>query len=62
VENYICHYTMPLPVGPGLAIRVLCAEQPYMERDFTETSALLKILTDFSNAVKIVCFPDDDLT
>ncbi|KAK2157925.1 hypothetical protein LSH36_181g02015 [Paralvinella palmiformis] len=42
----------PFP-GPGLAIRVLCAEQPYMERDFTETSALLKILTDFSNAVKI---------
>lgn len=26
----------PFP-GPGLAIRILCAEEPYMEKDFAET-------------------------
>lgn len=26
----------PFP-GPGLAIRVLCAEEPYIEKDFSET-------------------------
>lgn len=26
----------PFP-GPGLAIRILCAEEPYIEKDFSET-------------------------
>lgn len=26
----------PFP-GPGLAIRIICAEEPYMEKDFSET-------------------------
>jgi len=30
----------PFP-GPGLAIRVLCAEEPYMEKDYSETQACL---------------------
>ena len=40
--------------GPGLAIRVICAEEPYMERDFAETGIILRIIADFSNAVKKV--------
>uniref|UniRef100_K1R7T0 GMP synthase (glutamine-hydrolyzing) n=1 Tax=Magallana gigas TaxID=29159 RepID=K1R7T0_MAGGI len=41
----------PFP-GPGLAIRVICAEEAYMCKDFAETSILLKFLMDFSNSVK----------
>ncbi|XP_048775368.1 GMP synthase [glutamine-hydrolyzing]-like [Ostrea edulis] len=41
----------PFP-GPGLSIRVICAEEPYMCKDFAETSVLLKFLLDFSNSVK----------
>lgn len=26
----------PFP-GPGLAIRILCAEEPYIEKDYSET-------------------------
>ncbi|CAG9863687.1 unnamed protein product [Phyllotreta striolata] len=36
----------PFP-GPGLAIRVLCAEEPYMENDFSETQVLVKIIVEF---------------
>lgn len=36
----------PFP-GPGLAIRVLCADEPYMERDFSETQVLVKIMAEF---------------
>ncbi|XP_076274979.1 GMP synthase burgundy isoform X2 [Rhynchophorus ferrugineus] len=36
----------PFP-GPGLAIRVLCAEEPYMEKNFSETQVLVKILVEF---------------
>jgi len=42
--------------GPGLAIRVICAEEPYMEKDFAETSNMLKTIVDYSNAVKKVVF------
>nr|KAG5698957.1 hypothetical protein BaRGS_024878 [Batillaria attramentaria] len=38
--------------GPGLAIRVICADEPYMCKDFAETSIMLKIITDFVNALK----------
>lgn len=41
----------PFP-GPGIAIRVLCAEEPFMERDFGETSVIVRVIVDFSNAVK----------
>ena len=43
----------PFP-GPGLAIRVLCAEEPYCERDFAETALMLKIITEFAAAVHTV--------
>lgn len=41
----------PFP-GPGLAIRVICADEPYMEKDFAETGIILRIIVDFANAVK----------
>ncbi|KAH9377549.1 hypothetical protein HPB48_013001 [Haemaphysalis longicornis] len=37
----------PFP-GPGLAVRVLCGDEPYMEKDFSETSVLVKIIIDYS--------------
>nr|CAD7396704.1 unnamed protein product [Timema poppensis] len=36
----------PFP-GPGLAIRVLCSEEAYMERDFSETQVLVKIVAEY---------------
>ena len=44
----------PFP-GPGLAIRILCADEPYMERDFTDTVLILKFITDYANALSTVC-------
>ncbi|KAK3911777.1 GMP synthase [glutamine-hydrolyzing] [Frankliniella fusca] len=41
----------PFP-GPGLAIRVLCAEEPYMEQDFSETQVLVKIIVGYNQMVK----------
>ena len=41
-------------VGPGLAIRVICADEPYICKDFAETNNILKIVTDFSASVKKV--------
>jgi len=40
--------------GPGLAVRVICAEEPYLEKDFAETSLILKLIVDYANAVKKV--------
>ncbi|XP_077998045.1 GMP synthase [glutamine-hydrolyzing]-like isoform X2 [Glandiceps talaboti] len=40
----------PFP-GPGLAIRVICADEAYICKDFAETSVLLKLLVDYANAV-----------
>ena len=40
--------------GPGLAIRVICAEEPYMGRDFAETNVILRILVDFARAANKV--------
>lgn len=36
----------PFP-GPGLAIRVLCAEEPYIDRDFSETQVIVKIIVEY---------------
>ncbi|KAG7457022.1 hypothetical protein MATL_G00242110 [Megalops atlanticus] len=41
----------PFP-GPGLAIRVICADQPYICKDFAETNNILKIIADFSASVR----------
>lgn len=38
----------PFP-GPGLAIRILCAEEPFMEADFGETQVLVRLIVDYVN-------------
>jgi GMP synthase PP-ATPase subunit len=43
----------PFP-GPGLAIRVLCAEEAYMERDFSETQVLVKIIAEYDQMLQKV--------
>ncbi|KAH9395030.1 hypothetical protein TYRP_005097 [Tyrophagus putrescentiae] len=37
----------PFP-GPGLAVRIICAEEPYMERDFSETTEVLKVIVNYT--------------
>lgn len=43
-----------IPPGPGLSIRVICAEEAFICKDFAETNNMLKIITDFSASVKKV--------
>lgn len=43
----------PFP-GPGLAVRVICADEPYMEKDFSETSVLVKVILNYANAIQKV--------
>lgn len=37
----------PFP-GPGLAIRILCAEEAYIEKDFSETQVRLDTYFSYS--------------
>ncbi|XP_046672222.1 GMP synthase [glutamine-hydrolyzing] isoform X2 [Homalodisca vitripennis] len=41
----------PFP-GPGLAIRVLCGEEPFMERDFAETQVVVKIIAEYDQMLQ----------
>ena len=41
----------PFP-GPGLAIRVICGDQPFVCKDFGETVVLLRFIVDYVNALK----------
>lgn len=41
----------PFP-GPGLAIRVLCADEPFVEKDFSETQVIVRVIVDYSNKSK----------
>ena len=43
----------PFP-GPGLAIRVICAEEKYACKNFNEESNLLGFIVNYSNAIKKV--------
>lgn len=49
-----CWMVHVCPAGPGLSIRVICAEEPFICKDFAETNNILKIITDFSASVKKV--------
>jgi len=40
----------PFP-GPGLAIRILCATQPHIEKDFAETQVLCRLVVKFHEMV-----------
>ena len=48
----------PFP-GPGLAVRVICAEEPFMEKDFMETACIVKTAVNFSTSVAKVCSHDN---
>ena len=37
----------PFP-GPGLAIRILCANDAYMEKDFAETQVLCRLVVNYA--------------
>ncbi|KAM7439597.1 hypothetical protein ABFA07_011051 [Porites harrisoni] len=41
----------PFP-GPGLAIRILCGDEPYQGNDYAETNIILGQIVDFVTAVK----------
>ncbi|XP_036322057.1 GMP synthase [glutamine-hydrolyzing], partial [Rhagoletis pomonella] len=41
----------PFP-GPGLAIRILCAEEPFIEKDYSETQVIAKVITDFHSKLQ----------
>ncbi|EDV31028.2 uncharacterized protein Dana_GF15152 [Drosophila ananassae] len=41
----------PFP-GPGLAIRVLCAEEAYMEKDYSETQVIARVIVDYKNKLQ----------
>lgn len=41
----------PFP-GPGLAIRVLCADEPYIERDFSETQVIVRVIVDYNQKLQ----------
>lgn len=43
----------PFP-GPGLAMRVLCAEEPYIEKDFSESQVIVKIIVEYSQMLQKV--------
>ncbi|XP_067898320.1 GMP synthase [glutamine-hydrolyzing] isoform X2 [Heterodontus francisci] len=48
-EDLVSRHPFP---GPGLAIRIICADEPYICKDFAETNNILKIVADFSASVK----------
>jgi len=43
----------PFP-GPGLAIRIICQEEPYMEKDFPETQVLCRLVVNYKDMVEKV--------
>ncbi|CAL8147628.1 unnamed protein product [Orchesella dallaii] len=41
----------PFP-GPGLAVRVICATEPYMENDFAETQVLVRLMVEYHSMLQ----------
>jgi len=40
--------------GPGLAVRVLCAREPFMDDTFTSTNTILATLSTFYDSMSMV--------
>ncbi|XP_025419217.1 GMP synthase [glutamine-hydrolyzing] isoform X2 [Sipha flava] len=43
-------YRHPFP-GPGLAIRILCGDEPFIDKDFSETQVVVKIVVEYNDMV-----------
>lgn len=43
----------PFP-GPGLAIRVICAMEPFMDSDFAETQVLVRLIVEYNSMLQKV--------
>ncbi|XP_008216297.1 GMP synthase [glutamine-hydrolyzing] [Nasonia vitripennis] len=59
VRQLGCDLGLPAPLvqrhpfpGPGLAIRIICAEEPFMDRDFSETRVLVKIIAEYEQMLQ----------
>ena len=48
-----------MATGPGLAIRIICGDEPYQGSDFAETNIILGQIVDFVTAVKKVSYMDE---
>uniref|UniRef100_A0A1A9X1F5 GMP synthase C-terminal domain-containing protein n=1 Tax=Glossina brevipalpis TaxID=37001 RepID=A0A1A9X1F5_9MUSC len=41
----------PFP-DPDLAIRILCAEEPFIEKDYSETQVIARVIVDYKNKLE----------
>ncbi|XP_057325175.1 GMP synthase [glutamine-hydrolyzing] [Microplitis mediator] len=59
VRQIGCDLGLPAPLvqrhpfpGPGLAIRILCADEPFMDKDFSETQVIVKIMAEYEQMLQ----------
>ncbi|XP_043270007.1 GMP synthase [glutamine-hydrolyzing] [Venturia canescens] len=59
VRQLGCDLGLPSPLvqrhpfpGPGLAIRILCADEPFMDKDFSETQVIVKIMAEYEQMLQ----------
>ena len=54
-ESLVSRHPFP---GPGLAIRIICAETPFLIKDWNEANVRLKLLVNFGETIEQVscCF------
>ena len=52
-EQFLKRHPFP---GPGLAIRIICADNPFMVEDWTDINMKLKLLVSFHELMEHVSF------